>query len=123
MNRAVRSHRRWTEEEKEALRTLPLDSKYAALALRLGRTTHACAGRAKAFGLPNRTERRRLWLRREVRRAWRRGLSDRAIGAALGVSDSTARCWRLKLGLHSHFGWGGKRTKGRPASSRTEVRS
>ena len=123
MNRAARSSPRWTEEEKEALRTLPLDSKYAALALRLGRTTAACADRAKAFGLPNRTEARRRWLRQEVRRAWARGLSDEAIGSALGMSDSAAHYWRHKLGLPNHFGWGGKRTKRQSAKSRTETRS
>lgn len=112
MNLPARNHQRWTKDEKEALRTLPLDSKYAALAVRLGRTTVACADRAKAFGLPNRSERRQRWLRREVRRAWRRGLSDHAIGSALGVSDSTAHFWRHKLGLPSHFGWGGRRIRG-----------
>jgi hypothetical protein len=111
MKTTPRSYQRWTEEEKQALRALPLDSKYAALAVRLGRTTVACADRAKAFGLPNRSERRQRWLRREVRRAWAGGLSDKAIGSALGLSDSTALYWRRKMGLVSHFGWGGKRTR------------
>jgi hypothetical protein len=35
------------------------------------------------------------------------------------VSDSTAHRCRLKLGLPSHFGWGGKRVKGQSATPRS----